>query len=135
VLLTTLVVLGVGETRESVERAPKEKLIHRGAIPPSMGFFASLLAIGGFLSLASLHAQEIGLGNASLPLFVYGAVVVTCRIAFARVPDRIPSLALGAAALAAIAAGMLDEALGRELVAALAFDNFRFHSPLIPTIV
>ena len=82
-----------------VETRTEGKLIHRGAIPASLGFFASLLAIGGFLSLASLHAQEIGLGNASVPLFVYGAVVVTCRIAFARVPDRIPSLALGAAAL------------------------------------
>ena len=106
-VVAALVVLGVGETRAGVERAPHDKLIHRGAIPASLGFFASLLAIGGFLSLASLHAQEIGLGNASVPLFAYGATVVTCRLAFARVPDRLPALALGAAAQAAIAAGML----------------------------
>jgi predicted MFS family arabinose efflux permease len=34
-------------------------------------------------------------------------VVVVCRIVFARVPDRLPPLALGAAALGAIAAGLL----------------------------
>lgn len=33
---------------------------------------------------------------------------------------------------ASIAAGMLDEALGPKLVAALGFDTFRFHAPLVP---
>jgi predicted MFS family arabinose efflux permease len=39
-------------------------------------------------------------------LFVYGCVVVVCRIAFARVPDRLPSLPLASAALGAIGVGI-----------------------------
>jgi predicted MFS family arabinose efflux permease len=109
--LAAVVVLGIGETREDGEHVGHDKLIHRGAIPPSLGFFASLVAVGGFLSLAALLAHDVGLENASIPLFVYGVVVVACRIAFARVPDRFPPLPLGAAALAAIAVGMTVMAL------------------------
>lgn len=82
------------------------RLIHRPGIAPSLGFFASLAAISGFLAFASLYSEDVGLSNTSLALFLYGAVVVFCRIAFARVPDRLPSLPLGAASLLAIAAGL-----------------------------
>ena len=47
--------------------------------------------------------------NASLALFVYGAVVVVCRIVFARLPDRVPSLALAAVTLVVMAAGLLRD--------------------------
>jgi predicted MFS family arabinose efflux permease len=82
------------------------RLIHRPGIAPSLGFFASLAAISGFLAFASLYSEDVGLSNTSVALFLYGAVVVFCRIAFARVPDRLPSLPLGAASLLAIAAGL-----------------------------
>ena len=49
----------------------------------------------------------MGLADPSLPLLLYGLTVVVGRIAFAKVPDRLPPLALGAVALAAIAVGML----------------------------
>lgn len=48
----------------------------------------------------------MGLGNTSAPLFAYGVVVVVCRVVFAKVQDPVPSLLLGAGALAAIAAGL-----------------------------
>lgn len=83
------------------------KLLHLPAIPASLGFFASLAAIGGFLTFASLHSDAVGMANTSLALLVYGATVVVCRIAFARVPDRLPPLPLGAASLTAIAAGLV----------------------------
>lgn len=82
------------------------KLIHRPGIPASLGFFASLAAISGFLAFASLWSADVGLDNTSLALFVYGMVIVGCRIAFARVPDRYPSLPLATASLLAIAAGL-----------------------------
>jgi predicted MFS family arabinose efflux permease len=99
--------LMIGETREdiSVGTSPL-KLIHRPAIPISIGFVTSLVAMGGFLAFCSLHAVRIGLGRPSVALFVYGGVVVACRIAFARVPDRLPSLPLGAAALGVIGTGL-----------------------------
>jgi predicted MFS family arabinose efflux permease len=97
----------VGETRAGLpaDDAPHH-LIHRPALPIAVGFLASLIAMGGFLAFASLYAIRVGLANASLALFVYGGVVIVCRIAFARVPDRLPPLALGAGALGMIALGL-----------------------------
>lgn len=54
-----------------------------------------MAAIGGFLAFVALHADA-----------VYGVVVVVCRIVLAKVPDRMPALPLGAAALAVIAGGL-----------------------------
>ena len=82
------------------------KLIHRPGIPASLGFFASLAAISGFLAFAALWSADVGLDNTSLALVVYGGVIVVCRIVFARVPDRLPSLPLATGSLVAIAAGL-----------------------------
>jgi predicted MFS family arabinose efflux permease len=82
------------------------KFIHRPAIAPSIGFFTSLAAIGGFLAFASLHSKAIGMDNTSAALATYGVVVVVGRVVFARVPDRFPPLKLGAASLVAIGVGL-----------------------------
>ena len=82
-------------------------LFHRPAIPYALGFFASLLAVSAFLPFVALHADDIEMSNTSLALFVYGCVVVTCRLVFARVPDRLPALPLGAASLVATAVGLV----------------------------
>ena len=106
-LSAAAVVLGIGETRSprSVSDEPA-RLIHWKAVPSAIGFFTSIAAVGGFLTFASLHAEAVGLATTSMPLFVYGIIVVSCRIVFAKVPDRLPPLPLGAAALAAIATGL-----------------------------
>jgi predicted MFS family arabinose efflux permease len=107
-LMAATVVHGLGETRTSAPAAhERTALIHWEAVPPALGFFASVIAMGGFLAFASLHADGVGLANASVPLFVYGVVVVVGRVVFAKVPDRLPSLPLGAAALAVIAIGLV----------------------------
>jgi predicted MFS family arabinose efflux permease len=107
-LLAAGVVVRIGETRvpSSVPDGPV-RLIHWKAVPPALGFLAAVIAMGGFLALAALHAEDVGLARAGTPLVVYGAVVVATRIAFARVPDRFPPLALGAVSLAAIAVGLI----------------------------
>ena len=107
-VLATVAVFRMGETRRprSADDGPA-KLIHRKAVAPALGFLASVIAMAGFLSLAALHAESIGLAATGLPLAVYGMVVVVCRIAFARVPDRFPPLALGAASLVMIAFGLI----------------------------
>ncbi len=91
-------------------RTPSEEgptaLIHRPAIPLSLGFFASLAAVSGVLAFASLHSEQIQLSNTSLALFLYGAVVVLCRIVFAKVPDRLPVLPLATGSLVAIGVGL-----------------------------
>jgi predicted MFS family arabinose efflux permease len=134
-VLAAGVCLIVGETRAGP--SPDDAvhhLIHRPALPILVGFLASLLATGGFLAFASLYGVHVGLANASLSLLVYGGVVVVCRIAFARVPDRLPPLALGAAALVAIAAGLLLAAAwpsppGLILGAAVAALGVAFSTP------
>ncbi len=125
----------VGETRAGPPPDGEvHHLIHRPALPILVGFLASLLAMGGFLAFASLYGVRVGLANASLSLLVYGGVVVVCRIAFARVPDRLPPLALGAAALGAIAAGLVLAAVwpspaGLILGAAVAAVGVSFSTP------
>lgn len=82
------------------------RLIHWPAVPLSLGFLASLASISGFLAFAALYAEDIGMSNTSLALVVYGTVVVVCRVAFARLPDRLPSLPLAAASLLTTAVGL-----------------------------
>lgn len=106
-LVSAGLVLVIGETRPSTAgtggRAP---LIHRPSIPLALGFLASVAAMGGFLAYAALRSQAVGLSTASVPLIVYGAVVVVCRVVFAKVPDRVSAPLLGTGALVTIAAGM-----------------------------
>ncbi len=105
-LLAAVIVLGIGETRSAVSDDEPHSLILWKAVPPALGFLASIVAMGGFLAFAALQADAVGLTSTSVPLFLYGIVVVVCRIVFAKVPDRLPPLTLGAAALAAIAMGL-----------------------------
>lgn len=111
ILAAVLVLLVDEPERDHSDDGGHGKLVHRAGIPASLGFFASLASISGFLAFASLHSAEVGMSNTSLALFLYGSVVVFCRVAFARVPDRLPSLPLGAAALVAIATGLMVIAL------------------------
>lgn len=106
-VLAAVTVQGIGETRSATEAPDRPAaLIHWRAVPPALGFLTSVVAMGGFLAFAALHAEAVGLASTSVPLFVYGMVVVTGRLLFAKVPDRLPSLPLGAAALAGIALGL-----------------------------
>jgi predicted MFS family arabinose efflux permease len=106
-MVSAVVVLGIGETRPPTRdprgRAP---LVHRPSLPLplALGFLASVAAMGGFLAYAALRSQAVGLGTASVPLIVYGSLVVVCRVVFAKVPDRVS--ALGTGALVTIAAGL-----------------------------
>jgi predicted MFS family arabinose efflux permease len=114
-------VLVIGETSSThTARGEPFRLVHRPSIPASIGFVTSLAAVGGFLAFASLHATRIGIADPSLALFAYGAIVVACRIAFARIPDRLPSLPLGAAALATIGAGLVLTAVWSDPLGAFA---------------
>lgn len=106
-LISVLTILRLPETRVAApDPSGPAPLIHWKVVPIALGFLTSIVAMGGFLAFASLHAVEVGLRAASLPLFTYGAVVVVGRIAFAKVMDRVPSLPLGAGALTAMAAGL-----------------------------
>jgi predicted MFS family arabinose efflux permease len=95
----------------SAPTAGHSRLIHWKAVPPALGFFASVVAMGVFFAFGALQAEAVGLMPASAPLFVYGLVVVAGRLSLARVLDRFPALLLGAVALAIIAGGLMIIAL------------------------
>ncbi|MDN4163437.1 MFS transporter [Nocardioides abyssi] len=106
-VIAAAVVSSIGETRAPSE-APEAKapLIHRPALPAALGLLTSILPVGGFLAFAALYARDVGVASSSLPLAVYGLVVVVCRVAFAKVPDRLPALPLGAVSLLVIGVGL-----------------------------
>jgi predicted MFS family arabinose efflux permease len=113
--------LTIGETRPAPSDDERHsRLIHWPAIPASIGFFTSLAAAGGFVAFATLHSAEIGMSNTSLALLVYGVAVVVGRIVLARVPDRLPPLPLGSAALAMICVGLVVMAVSPTQTALIA---------------
>ncbi|HSP60646.1 MAG TPA: MFS transporter [Ornithinimicrobium sp.] len=102
----------IGETLAPRQvHARPSRLIHRPAIPVSLGFLASVVAMGGFLAFAPLYAGTVGPMSTSLPVFVYGTVVVCLRVGLARVQDRVSPLPVGAGALLAMATGLVVMAL------------------------
>lgn len=104
-VVSTSVVMFLPSTKPARTEG-RTALIHRASIPVSLGFFASLAAMGGLLAFSSLHSSQLNLSNTSLGLFVYGGVVVVCRIAFAKVPDRLPVLPLATGALVTMGGGL-----------------------------
>jgi predicted MFS family arabinose efflux permease len=107
-LASAATALLLGETaRPTGDEPPSASLVHWASVPVALGFLASIVAMGGYLAFAALRAEDVGMANPSLPLFLYGSTVVVCRVVFARVPDRVPPLPLGAAALATITGGLV----------------------------
>ena len=102
-----LLALRLPETAARLEPdAPAPPLFHRAAIGPGLALFTGVAAMSAFLLLAGPRAERIGLDGWSLTFLLFGGVVVACRIAFARLPDRVPPRVLGAAALALAAVGL-----------------------------
>ena len=115
--IAALLVLRVPETAPPApEGAARTPLIHRSVIRPGLALFAGVAATSGFLALVGLRATEMGFQAWSVVPLVYGAIVVGCRVVFARVPDRLPPLRLGAASLVACTAGLLILSSARDPV-------------------
>ena len=111
-LIAALIAAGIKNVRSrSAPTSGHARLIHWKAVPPALGFFASVVAMGVFFAFGALQAEAVGLMPASAPLFVYGLVVVAGRLSLARVLDRFPALLMGAIALAIIAGGLMIMAL------------------------
>jgi predicted MFS family arabinose efflux permease len=107
-LLAVAMIWTVPETGgPAPENAQPARLIHRAAIRPSLALFTGVAGTAGFLALVGLHATEIGFPAWSVVPLIYGAIVVICRIVFARVPDRLPPLRLSAGSLALCTVGLV----------------------------
>jgi MFS family permease len=91
-------------------------LIHRGVIGPSLGLFAGVSAMAGFLAFVAIYGRDdLGMAGSGPVLLVFGMIVVGCRIFFAKLPDRVPPYRLAAGALVAVTAGMVVAGLARSV--------------------
>jgi MFS family permease len=106
-LAATALAIPIGETAPERETdAPPTPLFHPAAVAPGLAIFAGTAAMGGFLGFVALYAVDVGMEGSGPVLLLFGLVVVGCRIAFAKLPDRVPPFRLAAGALALAAAGM-----------------------------
>ena len=107
-LAAGLLALRLPEGRSSVgEAAAPAPIIHRGVVLPSLGLFAGVAAMAGFLAFVPIYGRDdLRMAVSGPVLLVFGLTVVGCRIAFARLPDRVPPFRLAGSALAAIAVGL-----------------------------
>ena len=87
--------------------APKPPLFHRAAIGPGLALFAGVAAMSAYMLLVGPRAERIGLDGWSLTFLLFGGVVVVSRIVFARLPDRVPPMRLGAFSLGVSAVGLV----------------------------
>jgi MFS family permease len=93
--------------RQETLAAGPTTLIHHGVVWPSAGLFTGVAAMSGFLAFVAIYGRDdLAMAGSGPVLLVFGLVVVGCRIAFAKLPDRVPPFRLAAAALALIAVGM-----------------------------
>ena len=118
----TLLAMRIPETLvrpESSEEASVAPLFHRAAVGPGAALFTGVAAMSGFLFLAGPHAERLGLDSWSVAFLLFGGVVIVLRIVFARLPDRVPPLLLGAAALALAGGGLLVVAVAPSVVGLL----------------
>jgi MFS family permease len=136
-LLAVVLALFIGETAPPrAADAPPTPLFHPAALAPGLAIFAGTAAMGGFLAFVALHAPAVGLDAAGPVLLLFGLVVVTCRIAFARLPDRVPPFRLAGAALGLAAIGMfavsaVGSVFGLLLGAAILAAGMAFITPAI----
>ncbi len=107
-MIAMLLALRLPETAALLDpEAPKPPLFHRAAIGPGLALFAGVAAMSAFMLLVGPRAERIGLDGWSLTFLLFGGVVVACRILFARLPDRVPPMRLGAVALGLSAFGLM----------------------------
>lgn len=116
----------VPETAEPGDVAEPSPLFHRAAVVPGLMLFAGVAAMAVFLAYAPLHGEDLGLAAESSVLLVFGIVVVTLRLAFATLPDRVSPRVMIPMALAASAVGLVFAATadgGPGLLLAAAFSG------------
>ena len=99
-----------------VPGAPPPPRIYRGAARPGLALFCGICVAGGFLAFAGLYAQDLRFSAWSSALAAYGSTVITLRVVFRKLPDRVPPAPLAASALAAMTIALLVLGLVRNPV-------------------
>jgi MFS family permease len=95
-------------------------VLHRAALLPGLVLAASACSLAGFNALLALHARQVGLSGAGQVFALFAVVVLSVRIAGARIPDRLGPRRTARAALATTALGMVVIGAGSTPTALLA---------------
>lgn len=82
------------------------RLIHRGALLPGSAVLASIWGAAGFFAFVPLYARELGLSGASGVFVLFSGIVLTIRIAGARLPDTFGPMRAARASLVVSASGL-----------------------------
>jgi MFS family permease len=84
----------------------RSRLIHPAAIFPGILILAGTTGMAGFLAFLPLHAAQVGMDGAGLPLAIYAVLVIVLRIVFAKLPDQVGPVRVSGGALAVGAVGL-----------------------------
>ena len=85
---------------------PRSRLIHPAAIFPGILILAGTTGMAGFLAFLPLHAANVGMDGAGLPLAIYAGLVIGLRVIFAKLPDQVGPARVSGGALAVGAIGL-----------------------------
>jgi predicted MFS family arabinose efflux permease len=95
---------------------PTAGLLYRPALAPGAALLAGGAPAAGFLAFGVLYARDLGIERWSLVPFAYGGTVVLCRVAFAKLPDRLPPRPLAVASLTVATLALVTLGLARHPV-------------------
>ena len=121
--------------RSTGAEAPPTPLINRAALAPSLILFTAIAGMGGFFAFLAIYAtSNLRLDGAGTVLLLFGLIVVTTRVAFAKLPDRVPpfrlaTFALGLCASGLLVAGVVGSAIGLYVGAAILAVGVAFTTP------
>jgi MFS family permease len=82
------------------------RLIHPAGLFPGFISLLGLWGMAGFFTFLPLHARELGMDGAGLPLVLYAMIVVVLRVIGARWPDRFGAATVSGVALVVTALGL-----------------------------
>jgi MFS family permease len=84
----------------------RARLFHPAGLFPGLLVLLGTWGMAGYFAFVPLHAKDIGMSGAALPLTVYAVLVVVLRLVFAKLPDQVGAARLSGTALIVATIGL-----------------------------
>lgn len=84
----------------------RSRMFHPAGVFPGILILTGAWGMAGYFAFVPLHATEIGMDGAAVPLALYAVIVVILRLFFAKLPDQMGAARLSGVALAVGTAGL-----------------------------
>ena len=112
-IVAAILSLAVPETAPAVLAAAagetkrvRARLFHPAGLFPGLLVLLGTWGMAGYFAFVPLHARDIGMSGAALPLTVYAVLVVVLRLVFAKLPDQVGAARLSGTALIVATIGL-----------------------------